>query len=219
MLLNRGHVNVNFDFDCDLMTRFFGRNGKGELSYAQFTQFLKLLQEEIRRQEFYDMDNEQNGYITPQQFAAWLTSYCARDQVPAKLRRNIAHLADSFPTGSHITFAEFDAFNRIMGNITGVARSLQGATSSADGSVSRDAFISAAQRVTGITPSPLEVSIIFKMFGSPDGESVSEDKLKRENFDELVQLVQSDSDRRTAVLDLWLKDRIEPESLKELSTL
>lgn len=42
MMHNKDNIKVDFDFDCELMARFFGRDGKTELSYIQFTQFMKV---------------------------------------------------------------------------------------------------------------------------------------------------------------------------------
>lgn len=42
MLQNKDSIKVDFDFDCDLMTRFFGRDGRSELSYIQFSHFMRV---------------------------------------------------------------------------------------------------------------------------------------------------------------------------------
>ena len=36
------YVGQGFDFDCELMSRFFGRDGHSTLSYHQFSQFMRV---------------------------------------------------------------------------------------------------------------------------------------------------------------------------------
>jgi Ca2+-binding EF-hand superfamily protein len=81
------YVSQDFDFDCDLMARFFGRDGHSTLSYHQFSQFMRLLTEEIRRQEFQRMDTDKDGYITAEQFGQLLTNYIPQSGLPQKNSR------------------------------------------------------------------------------------------------------------------------------------
>lgn len=143
---------------------------------------IQLLQEEMRRQEFFHMDKEKNGWITAEQFATWLTAYMQKGTVPAKLQSNIDRLKESF-RDHRVSYAEFDAFNRIMGNIGPIATSLRNAAKqNPDGTVTKESFSQTAKQITGISLSPLEVSILFKMFQSePDDYGHDGDiKLHRE---------------------------------------
>lgn len=198
-LKNNRYVNTDFDFDCELMTRFFGRDGHSTLSYHQFSQFMRLLTEEIRRQEFQRMDSDGDGYISASQFGQLLTGYISQSELPQRINQNIRKLSE---TSEKISYAEFDAFNRIMSNLQAVASSIRNAAGP-DGKIDKTSFSRAARRITGIVLSPMEVSIIFKMFASSN-----EDVLSREDYEEFINILNHDTERRQAVLDAWSRDAI-----------
>jgi solute carrier family 25 aspartate/glutamate transporter 12/13 len=197
---NNKYVGHDFDFDCELMSRFFGRDGHSTLSYHQFSQFMRLLTEEIRRQEFQRMDNDSDGFISAEQFGKLLTSYISETNMPQRINENIRKLSQ---TSDKISYAEFDAFNRIMHNMDAIASSIRNAASQSEGQITKADFSRAAKRVTGIVLSPMEVSIIFKMFSSNN-----EDVLSREDYEEFINILQTDNTRRQYVLDAWSRDQI-----------
>lgn len=209
------NITGDFDFDCDLMTRFFGRDGNSTLSYNQFAQFMKLLTEEIRRQEFQRMDTERKGFVTPQQFAQLLTFYSAHTQLPARVISNIQNLPSD---SGRITYAEFDAFNRVMSNMNVIA-SLLGTSgeSTKDHIITKDDFSRAARRATGIILSPLEVDIIFRMFSS---QPLTEDApvLLPSDYQEFVSTLTQETSRRQNILDAWSRNELGPDATTPLTT-
>jgi solute carrier family 25 aspartate/glutamate transporter 12/13 len=214
VMRNSKNITGDFDFDCDLMTRFFGRDGSGTLSYNQFAQFMKLLNEEIRRQEFQRMDTERKGYITPQQFAKLLTLYTGESHLPERVIQNMSTLNQS--TGK-ITYAEFDAFNRVLSNMNTVVNLLNSsAASTPDRIITKDAFSKAARRATGIILSPLEVSIIFKMFSSQNDQE-GQPVLLPKDYEDFVQTLALENNRRQRVLDAWSRDALRSDAMTELS--
>lgn len=194
------YVSSGFDFDCELMSRFFGRDGHSTLSYHQFSQFMRLLTEEIRRQEFMRMDNDKDGYLSAEQFGKLMTAYIAEADVPQRIRDNIKKLSE---TSDKVSYAEFDAFNRIMHNMNAIASSLRNAASQTDGQITKAEFSRAAKRVTGIVLSPMEVSIIFKVFSSSN-----EDILTKSDYEDFITILQTDNEKRQAVLDAWSRDEL-----------
>jgi solute carrier family 25 aspartate/glutamate transporter 12/13 len=210
-------ISGDFDFDCDLMTRFFGRDGGSTLSYNQFAQFMKLLTEEIRRQEFQRMDTERKGYVTPQQFAKLLTFYSGETKSSYLPERVIANIQNLTTDSGKITYAEFDAFNRVMSNMNVVANLLNSsAETSTDRTITKDAFSKAARRATGIVLSPLEVDIIFKMFSSQP-ETENGPVLLPKDYEDFVKTLTLETTRRQNVLDAWSRDALGPDALNVLS--
>lgn len=202
-LKNGRYVNTDFDFDCELMTRFFGRDGHSTLSYHQFSQFMRLLTEEIRRQEFQRMDTNGDGFLSGAQFGQLLTGYIAQSELPQRIRDNIRNRLSSEEL--KVSYAEFDAFNRVMSNLESVASSIRAIGANSDGRIDRTSFSRAARRITGIVLSPMEVSIIFKMFASSDED---QDVLSREDYEEFINILHRDSERRQAVLEAWSRDEL-----------
>jgi solute carrier family 25 aspartate/glutamate transporter 12/13 len=173
-----------------------------------------LLNEEIRKQEFRAYDKEGTGYINASDFGELLTKYYSKSDLSPKLRQNMDRLKDTFK-GQKISFAEFDAFNRIMSNIPAIASALKYAANK-DGTITKDNFNKAAKLVTGISLSPMEVSIIFKMFTSQQS-AVGDDKLNREDYEEFINFLSEDQKRRQRVLDLWVQDKIAYEEPRALT--
>lgn len=144
------------------------------------------------------MDSDGDGFISAAQFGHLLTSYISQSDLPQRITENIKKLSD---TTEKISYAEFDAFNRIMGNLGAVASSIRNAAGP-DGTIDKASFSRAARRVTGIVLSPMEVNIIFKMFAT------DQDVLRKEDYEEFINLLNTDADRRQAVLDAWSRDTL-----------
>jgi solute carrier family 25 aspartate/glutamate transporter 12/13 len=59
---------VAFNYDCDIIKRFFGPDGKRRLRYPDFTQFFIELQDEIVLQAFQHFDKKGNGFVSYDDF-------------------------------------------------------------------------------------------------------------------------------------------------------
>lgn len=204
------HIKLgqHFDFDCDLMKTFFGVDGTSKLSFVQFSQFMGSLQDEIRKQEFQKLAKD--GRITAEQFSKLITSYLNDVKIKEKLEKNISKLSESNET---ISFAEFDAYNRVLRNMDAIATSLRTAgQKNQDGSITRLDFVNSAKKITGIGLSPLEVSIIFRLFSSND-----ENLLAKQDYEEFIKVAKEESSRRQNAYDLWLKDEVRDDLVTPIS--
>lgn len=177
----------------------FNSLGTSKLSFVQFSQFMGSLQDEIRKQEFQKLAKD--GRITAEQFSKLITSYLNDPKITEKLEKNISKLSE---TNETISFAEFDAYNRVLRNMDAIATSLRSAAQkSPDGSITRLDFVNAAKKITGIGLSPLEVSVIFKLFSSKD-----ETLLAKQDYEEFIKVAKEESSRRQNAYDLWLRDEV-----------
>mmetsp|Transcript_8911 Transcript_8911/g.32886 ORF Transcript_8911/g.32886 Transcript_8911/m.32886 type:complete len:640 (-) Transcript_8911:68-1987(-) len=205
------HTALHFNFDCELVDRFFGKNGTTRLTYDQFAHFMRAIHEEMRRQQFQRLDKEGSGYISAQDFARCVTGLVSDAAIPEHIRQNIGLLGKST---ERVSYAEFDAFNRTVSNIEAITIALKSAgMASLDGSIDRVAFAQAARAATGITLSPIEVGIIFKLF-SKDGDDA---KLTKQDYEEFFSYMNDDVERRRRLLDMWVDDRASATG-EELST-
>ena len=203
--LQRG---VDLDYDSDLVHRFFGRDGSGTLSFNQFSQFMKLLNEEIRKQEFQKLDTEGKGFIKGTDFAKLITQYTT--SLPQRVVENMKRI----PEESKITFAEFDAYNRVISNLNGIAQSIRGVGNKEGEIVTKEAFSRAARRVTGIVLSPMEIDIIFNMFASKPEEGV----LYKQDYEDFLNVLDESVARRQHILDSWSRDEVSPvDGMTELT--
>ncbi|KAF0979965.1 hypothetical protein FDP41_001118 [Naegleria fowleri] len=198
---------VEFDFDCDLMHRFFGRDGTGNLSFNQFSQFMKLLNEEIRKQEFQKLDSQGRGFISGADFANLITQYSV--SLPQRVKENMKRI----PENSKITYAEFDAYNRVISNLSSIAQSIRGLASREGDVITKESFSTAARRVTGIVLSPMEIDIIFNMFASKPEEGV----LYKPDYEEFIRVMDENNARRQHILDSWSRDTVAPDGLHEMT--
>ncbi|KAL0488036.1 calcium-binding mitochondrial carrier protein [Acrasis kona] len=212
------NITGDFDFDCDLMTRFFGRDGSSTLSYNQFAQFMKSLTEEIRRQEFQKMDVNRSGTISPQQFAKLITLYSTETKRGGLSQRVLSNIENISQDSGKITYAEFDALSKVMSNMHVVANLLDtSAKNNNDRTVTKEAFSRAARRATGIVISPLEVDIIFKMFSSGQKDAEGDVVLLQNDYQEFVDTLTNETVRRQFVLDSWSRDELRSDALTPLS--
>ncbi|KAL9651209.1 hypothetical protein ABK040_008280 [Willaertia magna] len=202
--LQRG---IEFDFDNDLTRRFFGKDGSGQLSYNQFSQFLKLLNEEIRKQEFQSFDKEGNGFISGRDFAKLITQYTIN--LPDRVRENMQRI----PSDSKISYAEFDAYNRVISNLQSIAQSIRGLATKEGGMITKEKFSRAARRVTGVVLSPLEVDIIFELFASKPEEGV----LHKQDYEEFISILDENASRRQYILDSWSRDNVDIDGITEMT--
>ncbi|EFC46727.1 predicted protein, partial [Naegleria gruberi] len=198
---------IDFDFDCDLMHRFFGRDGTGSLSFNQFSQFMKLMNEELRRQEFQKLDATGKGFISGSQFATLITQYSIN--LPQRVKENIGKI----PESTKISYAEFDAYNRVISNLNSIAQSIRGLGNREGGMITKESFSTAARRVTGIVLSPMEIDIIFNMFATKPEEGV----LYKQDYEEFIRVMDENNNRRQHILDSWSRDEVTPDGMTEMT--
>jgi solute carrier family 25 (mitochondrial aspartate/glutamate transporter), member 12/13 len=202
----------NFDFDCDLMKTFFGKNGSSSLSFVQFSQFMTSLQEEIRKQEFQNL-SAPDGTISAEQFSKLILSNVSQHDISDKIYKNIQKIGET--STERISYAEFDGYNKVLRNIETISQSIRvAAQKSKDGCITKAAFSLAAKRVTGIGLSPMEVRIIFKTFSSDE----EQEKLLPEDYEAFINIASDETNRRSKVINLWLKDEIAEDGISQATS-
>lgn len=171
---------VPFDFNCDLVKLYFGK-GENELTYSQFTQLLKDLQQERVRQEFRYYDKQGSGYIPAEKFAQILSGIKLR-RVPEYIKNNLEAVSSLNKGTSYegqVSYAQFVACNDMLLHIPSYARVIRAATSNTNKKVvTKDDFIREAQRSTSIEITPMEVDVVFALF-----DADKDGKLSLTDFD------------------------------------
>jgi len=170
---------IPFDFNCDLVKLYFGK-GENELTYNQFTQLLKDLQQERVRQEFRYYDKEGSGYIPAERFAQILSGIKLR-RVPEHIKQNLAvvsSLNKSTPFEGQVSYAQFVACNDMLLHIPSYARVIRAASNNSKKAITKEEFTREAHKSTSIEVTPMEVDIIFALF-----DADKDGKLSLTDFD------------------------------------
>ncbi|XP_038046015.1 calcium-binding mitochondrial carrier protein Aralar1-like [Patiria miniata] len=154
------HQQIPFDFNCAFVGRHFGKDKKKELSYAEFTQFLWVLQEEHARQAFDMFDKNNLGVINALEFRKIMTtikSHLVTDYV----EENLVSVAGG-ETKHLVSFPYFNAFNSLLSRMELMKKIHSDMTNSdPNAGVTKEEFLHVAQGFSQITP--LEVSILFHL--------------------------------------------------------
>lgn len=171
---------IPFDMNCDLVKLYFGK-GNNELTYNQFTQLLKDLQQERVRQEFRFYDKEGSGYIPADKFADILSGVKLR-RVPDHIKNNLAAVSalnQGTENEGKVSYAQFVASNDMLLHIPSYARVIRAACSKGNKkSISKDDFIRESHNSTSIEITPMEVDIIYSLF-----DTDKDGKLSLADFD------------------------------------
>ncbi|KZS93297.1 mitochondrial inner membrane protein [Sistotremastrum niveocremeum HHB9708] len=165
-----GPDSLPFDFNCDWIKLYLGkRDGAHVLGYNEFTQLMKGLQGERLRQAFHYLDQNQDGFIRPDEFKRIILELMGH-----KLSQGVI---DRLPTlctlspGGRISYSEVVAFHNVIREMDMVERVIREATSkSKDGRIDQVDFLnhSALSTRYGLF-SPMEASIIFHFAGRGSG--------------------------------------------------
>ncbi|KAF9914264.1 mitochondrial aspartate-glutamate transporter agc1 [Lobosporangium transversale] len=170
---NIGKDAIPFDFDCEWLRLYAGsKDSPHDMPYKEFTQLLKGLQAERLRQEFRYYDNEETGYITPDQFKKVVIDIAGH-----KLSE---HVLDNLPTlcnlysGNKVSFANVMAFYNVIREMDMVERVVRKAIeNSKDGTITKADFLNTASKETRFSLfTPMEADIIFHFAGleNPSGK-------------------------------------------------
>ncbi|KAA1468086.1 mitochondrial inner membrane protein [Dentipellis sp. KUC8613] len=163
---NVGPDAIPFDFDCDWVKLYLGKkNGTHVLGYNEFTQLMKGLQGERLRQAFKYLDEDQDGFIRPDQFKRIILEIAGHKLSDAVIDR-LPTLCTLSP-GGKISYSEVIAFHNVIREMDMVERVLREATAkSKDGRIDQTDFLdyaSSSSRYSLFTP--MEASIIFHFAG------------------------------------------------------
>eukprot|EP01116_Phalansterium_solitarium_P021430 TRINITY_DN6654_c0_g1_i1.p1 TRINITY_DN6654_c0_g1~~TRINITY_DN6654_c0_g1_i1.p1 ORF type:complete len:858 (-),score=262.01 TRINITY_DN6654_c0_g1_i1:371-2944(-) len=153
-----------FDFECSLLRRFFGTDGKRALRPSEFSQFYLGLSEEIPRQLFRFYDKESKGYITSEQFEALLQD-SGNWRVHTGLQERIETLGSLRRGAKVVTVGEFLAFSELLNHIPAVNETVRRATTlRGNRAITKEEFKQEALANVAYNITPLEVDVIFAIF-------------------------------------------------------
>jgi len=163
---NIGPDSIPFDFDCDWVKLYLGKkNGTHVLGYSEFTQLMKGLQGERLRQAFKHLDNDQDGFIRPDQFKRIILELAGHKLSQAVIDR-LPTLCTLTP-GGKISYSEVIAFHNVIREMDMVERIIREATrKSKDGRIDQSDFMNHCVSSTRYSLfTPMEASIIFHFAG------------------------------------------------------
>ncbi|XP_030065635.1 electrogenic aspartate/glutamate antiporter SLC25A12, mitochondrial isoform X1 [Microcaecilia unicolor] len=154
------HHHIPFNWDCEFIRLHFGHNRKKNLSYSEFTQFLKELQLEHARQAFAQKDKNRTGTITGLDFSNIMVTIRPHMLTPF-VEENLVSAAGG--TIAHqVSFSYFNAFNSLLNNMELVRKIYSTlAGSRKDVEVTKEEFAHAANKFGQVTP--LEIDILFQL--------------------------------------------------------
>lgn len=159
---NIGPDSIPFDFDCDWVKLYLGKkNGTHVLGYNEFTQLMRGLQGERLRQAFKHLDDDQDGFILPDQFKRIILEIAGHKLSDSVIER-LPTLCTLTP-GQRISYSEVNAFYNVIREMDMVERIIREATAkSKDGRIDQNDFLDyAASNSRYALFTPMEASIIF----------------------------------------------------------
>ncbi|KAH8120028.1 mitochondrial carrier [Phellopilus nigrolimitatus] len=167
---NMGPDCIPFNFDCDWVKLYLGKkDGAHVLGYNEFTQLMKGLQGERLRQAFKYLDDNQDGFIRPDQFKRIILELAGHKLNNAVIER-LPTLCTLTP-GGKISYSEVIAFHNVIREMDMVERVIREATrKSKDGRIDQSDFLNYTASSTRYSLfTPMEASIIFHFAGRGDG--------------------------------------------------
>ncbi|KAF8346951.1 mitochondrial carrier domain-containing protein [Amanita rubescens] len=151
---NVGPDAIPFDFDCCT-------NDGAPSTDNEFTQLMKGLQGERLRQAFKYLDDDQDGFIRPDQFKRIILEIAGHKLSDAIIDR-LTTLCTLTP-GQRISYSEVVAFHNVIREMDMVERIIREATAkSKDGRIDQSDFLNYAASSSRYSLfTPMEASIIF----------------------------------------------------------
>ncbi|KAI0695650.1 mitochondrial carrier [Cytidiella melzeri] len=158
--------NIPFDFDGDWVKLYLGKkNGTHVLGYNEFTQLMKGLQGERLRQAFKYLDQDEDGFIRPDQFKRIIMETTGH-KLSEAVKERLPTLCTLSP-GGRISYSEVSAFHNVIREMDMVERIIREAVSkSKDGRIDQSDFLNhCAESTRYALFTPMEASIIFHFAG------------------------------------------------------
>lgn len=191
---------IKFNFNCDLMDKFFGKDESKGLSLEQFKTLMNLIHQEMRKQQFEKYANNQ-GEVISKDFAQCLREIFSDNYIPDHIQKNIQQYEIS---NEVITSEDFDSFNQILSHLEGITDEINKIKKDIPISpIELSDFSIAFRNVLGDEISPEKFQILFKIFGNDNNPFV----MSREDFNDFVLYMTADRERRRRLLDMWIDDR------------
>lgn len=149
------HRKIPFNFDCDFVKLYFGREGKRDITYSEFSQFLHDFHEEYASVAFKAKDPQGSGFISSADFEDILLnikSHLLTDSVSANLRAAAG--------GQRVSYAYFTAFLSLLSNMELIKKVYLNATNGSRSlEITKEEFLYSAQMMSQVTP--LEIDVLF----------------------------------------------------------
>ncbi|XP_016915270.1 calcium uptake protein 3, mitochondrial isoform X1 [Apis cerana] len=169
--------------DTSLMIHFFGKDGKNELKYEDFTRFMENLQHEILELEFHEF-SKGHDTISELDFAKILLRYTQLDTDEYDKYLDRIQINSDLRIG--ITFEEFRRFYQFLNNLDDFSIAMRMYTL-ADHPISKDEFQRAVKICTGSVLSRHIIDTVFALFDDDgDGQlsytefiAIMKDRLRR----------------------------------------
>ncbi|KAJ3056078.1 hypothetical protein HK097_008206 [Rhizophlyctis rosea] len=154
----REAINLN---ETGINKLFFGEKGDKSLTFDQFTDFMRRLNLEILKLEFYQFDVDQpDETISMRDFGYSIISYAPEKRLKSLVER-VQNLPDTPERVSFSRFYEFDHMIRTRLHDLGLAYKVY---TSMGGGFSRDDFRRIVAAVTRTELTPNQVNLIFDVF-------------------------------------------------------
>jgi len=166
------HVGTNFNYDCDLIKRFFGATGKKRVRVDDFSLFFNKLQNEMAQQAFFQIDPSGTGWVSLQDFFQLISNF-GRRQLPEPLVARIGATRHDA-----VSFTDFLAFQAILNNLPSLCTTIAMASDFKAGPLSKDDF-KVASRVLNRRFSRAESDIVFELFDINGDGFISPEDCKR----------------------------------------
>ncbi|KAG9428137.1 hypothetical protein HZU67_10455 [Apis mellifera carnica] len=169
--------------DTSLMIYFFGKDGKNELKYEDFTRFMENLQYEVLELEFHEFSKGRDT-ISELDFAKILLRYTQLDTDEYDKYLDRILINSNLQIG--ITFEEFRRFYQFLNNLDDFSIAMRMYTL-ADHPISKDEFQRAVKICTGSVLSNHIIDTVFALFDDDgDGQlsytefiAIMKDRLRR----------------------------------------
>jgi len=153
------HQKIPFNFDCDFIKLYFGKDKSRQITYSEFSQFLHDFHEEYASVAFKATDKEGTGFINSADFEEIMTSVKSHLLTPA-VKANLRAAAQGGPNGQSVSYAYFIAFISLLSNMELIKKVYLNATNgSRTVEITKEEFLYSAQMMSQITP--LEIDVLF----------------------------------------------------------
>nr|CAD2202693.1 unnamed protein product [Meloidogyne enterolobii] len=184
-------MQLDFDFDCEFIKKYFGAKKQRSIGYHAFCQLLHDFYEEQGVQAFKSFDKENDGSISANDFFTIMTTVKGHLLTDFS-RQNLIAVAGGGSSAHKVRFPFYQAFNSLLAKMELMKRIYMSISRGNIGlMVTREEFLQATQAYAQITP--YEVEILFR----------------------LAEL----NHPGTRAIDLADLDKIDPERLKRVSQI
>lgn len=173
---------ANVDINASIFKRYFGGDGSRRLRFYEFTDFFKNLQEEVASRAYFKHDAKNKGFIPSNLFLSAIKESTSHRIESSDLENRIEALFRSPDSiGRQVSYAEYNAYRRVIDELPGIRNVIQRACTERNGPISRDDFKLAARVVLSKSVTPLETRVVFDLF-----DRSGQNKISVADFDAVV---------------------------------